>query len=260
MLQGNPRAALRDRALRAANSLPAGVRDPMLERLRWIRQLIELGSEEGTYDVRRFFRFAFWNLAFNGISGDYAEFGCWSARSFRMAYDASRRVSYPCRMWAFDSFQGLPAPQEVADAHPRWVAGTMAISLDAFHAACQRHGIPADAYRVVAGWFDQSLAPDAPGERPGDICLAYIDCDLYSSTRSVLEFLRPRLKHGMIVAFDDYFAWSPTDISGERRALSEFMASQSTYRLVPFFRFGPASLAFVVEACATLPAPLPNLS
>ena len=52
--------------------------------------------------------------------------------------------------------------------------------------------------------------------------MAYIDCNLYSSTVTVLEFLAPRLKHGMIVAFDDYFCWSPTQVSGERFALHEF--------------------------------------
>jgi hypothetical protein len=163
-------------------------------------------------------------------------------------------------MWAFDSFQGLPAEQHPSDAHPRWTAGTMAMSLDAFTMACQRHGIPPGAYRAVPGWYDQTLAPDASGERPEDICLAYVDCDLYSSTKCVLNFVRPRLKHGMLLAFDDYFAWSPTDISGERRALSEFMAGQSSFRLVPFFRFAGAGLAFVVEDRAALAHPLPSLS
>jgi hypothetical protein len=133
-----------------------GARVPLLERLRWIRQLVELGPDEATYDKRRFFSFAFWNLAFNGITGDYVEFGSWTARSFRMAYDASRRVSYPCRMWAFDSFQGLPAEQHPSDAHPRWTAGTMAMSLDAFTLACQRHGIPPGADR--GHWWQSGCA------------------------------------------------------------------------------------------------------
>jgi O-methyltransferase len=253
MLHGNLRVALRGRVTHAVNRVPVGVREPILDRLRWIRQLVELGPSEDIYDRRRFFRFAFWNLAFNQISGDYVEFGSWSARSFRMAYDASRRASYPCWMWSFDSFEGLPAVQSMLDEHPRWTTGAMSMSLDDFVAACRRHGIPGDVYRVVPGWYDQTLAPDASGQRPDDVCLAYIDCDLYSSTRVVLEFLRPRLKHGMILAFDDYFAWSASDVSGERRALSEFMADLPTYRLVPFLRFGPASLAFVVESSAVLP-------
>jgi hypothetical protein len=48
---------------------------------------------------------------------------------------------------------------------------------------------------------------------------------MYSSTRTVLSFLESRLKHGMIVAFDDYFCWSSTQISGERRAFVEFVAA-----------------------------------
>jgi O-methyltransferase len=57
------------------------------------------------------------------------------------------------------------------------------------------------------------------------VALACVDCDMYSSTRTVLSFLESRLKHGMIVAFDDYFCWSSTQISGERRAFVEFVAA-----------------------------------
>jgi hypothetical protein len=42
------------------------------------------------------------------------------------------------------------------------------------------------------------------------VALACVDCDI---------------KHGMIVAFDDYFCWSSTQISGERRAFVEFVAA-----------------------------------
>jgi hypothetical protein len=68
----------------------------------------------------------------------------------------------------------------------------------------------------------------ADGE-PTDIALAYVDSDLYSSTRTVLEFLRPRLKHGMVVAFDDYFCWSATQPSGERKALEEYRAGDDRW-------------------------------
>jgi hypothetical protein len=55
---------------------------------------------------------------------------------------------------------------------------------------------------------------------------------------SVLEFLLPRLKNGMIIAFDDYFCWSATQLSGERRAQLEFFSRHSRWELVPFVQFG----------------------
>jgi hypothetical protein len=250
-----PTAAVKRALLR----LPPRARDPLIRQWRWLRGLTRLGADEEELDRRRFFHFAFWALGFNRITGDYVEFGSWSGRTFRMAYDESRHQQYRCRLWAFDSFSGLPTPRDATDQHPRWIAGDMATSLREFEALCQRHGIPRTAYRTIPGWYEDTLRNGTTGERPQDICLAYVDCDLYSSTVTVLEFLRPRLKHGMILVLDDYFAWSPDGVSGERRALSDVLAGHPDYRLVPFMRFGWASLAFTVEDRRLLSSPGPEL-
>ena len=48
-----------------------------------------------------------------GISGDYYEFGCHRGRTFRMALTEARRHGLDkMRFLAFDSFEGLPEPQE----------------------------------------------------------------------------------------------------------------------------------------------------
>ena len=86
-----------------------------------------------------------------------------------------------------------------------------------------------------------------------DIALAYVDCDLYSSTVTVLEFLEPRLKHGMIVAFDDYFCWSPTDVSGERAALHEFLTVHPEWNFHRYKDVHWSGVSFVVERVASLP-------
>jgi hypothetical protein len=87
----------------------------------------------------------------------------------------------------------------------------------------------------------------ADDDAPINIALAYIDCDLYSSTKVVLQFLMPRLKHGMIIAFDDYFCWSTTQISGERMAMIESFSNNSQWELVPYIPFGWHGQSFVVE-------------
>ena len=87
----------------------------------------------------------------------------------------------------------------------------------------------------------------AADDHPANIALAYVDCDLYSSTMSVLEFLEPRLKHGMIVAFDDYFCWSSGQLSGERRAMLEVFDAHARWHLEPYVQFGWHGQSFVVE-------------
>jgi hypothetical protein len=192
-----------------------------------------------------FFYNAFRALSFNGINGDYAEFGSWGGRTFAMAYREAKRFSHPAMLWAFDSFQGLPVGGE--KEHPLWQAGAMSTPLPEFHRICRRNGVPPHAYAVVPGFYEDSLSALGGQKEPLNIALAYIDCDLYSSTKSVLQFLMPRLKHGMIIAFDDYYCWSPSHRAGERRAAEEAFAGDHRWRLERYVQYGWAGQSFVVE-------------
>jgi O-methyltransferase len=194
-----------------------------------------------------FFYSAFQALSFNGICGDYVEFGSWGGNTFKIAYWEARRHGHGARLWAFDSFQGLPEQSKAQDEHPRWERGAMSTSEADFHAICASNGIPRDEYRAVPGFYDHTLPKLGATGAPNDIALAYIDCDLYSSTMSVLEFLLHRLKNGMIIGFDDYFCWSATQLSGERRAQLEFFSHHPRWELVPYIQFGWHGQSFVVE-------------
>jgi O-methyltransferase len=196
---------------------------------------------------REFFYRAFKALRFNGIDGDYAEFGSWGGMTFALAYHEIWERGHPAHLWAFDSFRGLPDPG-VDEEHPVWQEGAMATSLEEFHTLCAQRGIPRDRYTVVPGFYEETLAAMSPEDEPRNIALAYVDCDLYSSTRTVLDFLRPRLKHGMIVAFDDYFCWSATQPSGERRAYRDFVTEDTRWEWVPYVQYGWAGQSFVIES------------
>ena len=229
----------------------------------WFARLLE----KYMADLSDFFWDAFVALRFNGISGDYVEFGSSGAKSLSAAYHVLADIGTPLRLWAFDSFEGLPAAASEHDEHPVWGAGGQFASwsgrppegvdpveagLAQFHADCASFGVPREAYTAVPGWFEDSLgALGATGE-PDDIALAYIDCNMHSSTVTVLEFLEPRLKHGMILAFDDYHMWTSSDVSGQRRALHEFAAAHSEWRFMPFKEVHWGATSFVVENGALL--------
>lgn len=223
-------------------------------RLRRLRGelLHALKRDEAYYENeerKAFFRRAFRALAFNGIHGDYVEFGCCGGETFGLAFRALRRAGLPCTLWAFDSFRGLPPQSGPEDRHPVWVEGDYSMSLEDFHRVCRSHGMTDSDYRVVPGFYKDSLVDTDPArlDRPGNIALAYIDCDLFTSTVEVLRFLADRLRHGMILAFDDYYCWSETAVSGERNACNEFFANHPLFRLVPYLQFGWHGMSFVVE-------------
>lgn len=211
-----------------------------------VRAKLGLSSWAGDQAYReQFFDLAFKALLFNGIDGDYAEFGC--GRSLTYAYHRARHLRYPVKLWSFDSFQGLAAPEGRMDEHPQWREHRWATSVEDLRRLCRSQGVPDDAYTLVKGYFEETLAKMEPDDAPTNLCLAYVDCDMYSSTRTVLEFLAPRLKHGMILAFDDYHAWSATQVSGNRRAAVEFFRDHPSWNLVPFVQYGWHGTSYVVE-------------
>lgn len=197
-------------------------------------------------DLRAFFLDAFVALGVNGISGDYVEFGSEGAVSATAAHRLVSRVPVDRHIWAFDTFAGLPATDEPLDHHPAFTPGFQQGGLDAFHARCAEAGMLRSAYTAIPGLFEDTLAADAT-ELPHDIALAYVDCNLYSSTVTVLDFLAPRLKHGMIVAFDDYFCYTADRISGEQMALQEFLARDQRWHFERFKDSAWGGASFVVQ-------------
>ncbi|MGH9307425.1 MAG: TylF/MycF/NovP-related O-methyltransferase, partial [Acidimicrobiales bacterium] len=169
--------------------------------------------------------------------------------TFRMSWHATQLVGAKAHLWGFDSFAGLPTGSDERDSHPQWVAGTMATPELDFHRLCRRAGMAPKDYDVVAGFYQDTLRPGARGPRPSAVALAYIDCDLYSSTIDVLGYLDPVLIPGSIIGFDDYFCYNPNGPSGEKRAAVEHFSPQgsSRWRLVPYVQFGWAGMSFVVE-------------
>jgi len=95
-----------------------------------------------------------------------------------------------------------------------------------------RTGFPAGAFAqkllpdvsgadLVVGLFDESL-PGFLAEHDEPVAFLHLDADLHSSTRTVLDLVRPRLVAGSVVLFDEYFNY-PGWQAGEHRAWREYV-------------------------------------
>jgi hypothetical protein len=71
------------------------------------------------------------------------------------------------------------------------------------------------------GWFDQTL-PDFVANHPGPIAFLHVDCDLYSSTKTIFQFLGDRIVPGTVILFDEYFNY-PGWRDHEHRAFTELV-------------------------------------
>jgi len=104
----------------------------------------------------------------------------------------------------FDSFQGLP---ESWHHNPKGSYSTKGV-------------IPFVPENVTLheGWFEETL-PGFVKKHPGPVRFMNIDCDIYSSTKTVLEFFAEQIIPGTVIVFDEY-------IGNEHWREDEFKAFQ----------------------------------
>ena len=92
-----------------------------------------------------------------------------------------------------------------------------------------------DNVRLHRGYFDASLPPWL-NDNPGPVAFIHIDCDLYSSTKTILELLAPRLAAGTVILFDEYFNY-PNWERHEFKAFQEFVSARRVkYTYLAFAR------------------------
>ena len=98
-----------------------------------------------------FYLHAFDFLDVNKVEGDYYEFGCHRARTFRMALTEARRRSMDrVRFYAFDSFQGLPAPT-TDHGVSEWKEGALTTTEEDFLKLIADHKMYVDHCRTIKG-------------------------------------------------------------------------------------------------------------
>lgn len=123
------------------------------------------------------------------IDGHILEFGVFDANSInKMA------ALWPDRhLYGFDSFEGLPED---------WDLGSKVYKkMGKWHLKGNLPNV-ADNITLVKGFFDDTL-PAWWEKNRGQIGLLHVDCDLYSSTKTVLSTLNDGIVPGTIIRFDD---------------------------------------------------------
>jgi hypothetical protein len=141
------------------------------------------------------------SLAEVKIPGLYCEFGVFEGVTINHIARRSGATVY-----GFDSFEGLPED---------WRAG---FETSTFKVS--RLPKVASNVTLCKGWFNESL-PGFLKSHPEQIAFLHIDCDLYSSTKTIFELLALRIRPGTVIQFDEFFNY-PGWVGGEHRAFTEF--------------------------------------
>lgn len=148
---------------------------------------VEVSAVEGTLD----------HVLLMRPHGAALEFGVGEGNSLR-------RIAAHMFAYGFDSFRGLPE---------KWRDG-----FDKGMFACPPPTI-ANTHLVVGQYAD--TVPLFELEPAGPIGLVHLDADLYSSTRTVLDHMRPVFQPGTYVVFYEWHGY-PGCEAHEQRAWREF--------------------------------------
>jgi hypothetical protein len=170
----------------------------------------------------------------NRIEGDFVECGVAMGSqigAFQLAL--VDRGSTDKKIWAFDSFEGIPIAGEFDDQQPgigdithdkfapieeRLVSsGITAHSLESVIKNFMMWELPIFNVEFVKGWFQHTIEPTS--KRMGKISILRLDGDLHESTLICLEHLYPRVSKGGIVIIDDYA------LTGCRIAVEQYFKS-----------------------------------
>ena len=142
------------------------------------------------------------------LSGLVLEFGVEKGASLTTLAEG-----YKGEVHGFDSFEGLP--EDWAGTYER--RGKFSLN-------GRLPKVPPNA-KLHVGWFDRTL-PKFLQETPGDVALLHVDCDIYSSTKTIFEGLAPRIRPGTVIVFDEYFNY-PAWRQHEYKAFQEFVTGNN---------------------------------
>ncbi|MEF3281016.1 MAG: TylF/MycF family methyltransferase [Elusimicrobiota bacterium] len=146
------------------------------------------------------------DIAINNVTienGIVLEFGVYKGDTLN--YIAKKLSKYD--VYGFDSFEGLPE---------FW-----------------RDGFPKEAFalnnlpqveknvKLIKGLFEETLPLFVQKEKR-KIAYLHIDCDVYSSTKTVFNFLKNQIVSGTVIVFDEYFNY-PGWEDHEYKAFQEFI-------------------------------------
>ncbi len=158
------------------------------------------------------------------------EFGVADGYAFTKKLYAAQYLNMSNRVMlhGFDTFEGLPEVEDSVDrslvSGDEWEAGTYKGRYEELTAYCANRY---NNFELHRGLFEDTLTPEFLQKllehKPA---LIWIDCDYYSSTKSIFEKLTPYIPTGCVVYFDDIYYNYSSRFTGEMRAVHEINSGQ----------------------------------
>lgn len=175
-----------------------------------VKYICENGSDSVMFGYRKqLFKFVFCEYIKNSEYKDklFLEFGTYKGESINFCSSLIPEAKF----YGFDSFEGLPGSFSI------WKRGRFDI----------KGKLPKVNKNVslIKGYFNETL-PKFLEEHKEKAAFIHIDCDLYSSTKTVFDNIYDRIVPNTVIQFDEYYNY-PGWQNHEFKAFQEFCKKYS---------------------------------
>jgi O-methyltransferase len=155
-------------------------------------------NELADYTLVDFYKcFGIWQLAKQqkDVEGCYLEVGVYKGGTATLISKAANIYAPDKNIYLADTFEGVVKVSEI-DSH--YSGGEHSEPITTVESLMEKYEIK--NYKILKGIF-----PDDTGfEIKEPIALLHSDCDVYDSTKDIVEWAIPRMSKGGIIVFDDY--------------------------------------------------------
>lgn len=190
-----------------------------------------------------------------GELGDYLEFGVYNGTSLSIAFKTLIKMNNKVtRLFGFDSFEGLPSEAAIDD-DATWFPGQFKSTLETTIKKLKNKGVDFSRVSLIKGFYSDTLNEKLKeNHNLKKASLIMIDCDLYSSTKTALDFCDSLIRDRAIIIFDDWLPDLDEKNLGEKKAFEEFLGEHTNYKSTLFkeyqFKGRNSGKAFLIENSA----------
>ena len=149
------------------------------------------------HNIKKFEKiYSVWaNIKMDGLEGDYLEFGILKGKSLMHSYKCSKRLKISNKkFYGFDSFEGFPV-----ENHKFFIG-------DNFSTNYQKVINTFKKYKnivIFKGFFSETIKTEEV-KNIESIAFAFIDCDIYESSKTIFPFIKERIVSGGFIMIDDF--------------------------------------------------------
>lgn len=132
-----------------------------------------------------------------GVAGDIIEIGVWRGGTAAIIGSAAKQWKPTSKVYVCDTFYGVVKAGCMDSSYKGYEhsdASAMAVK-------SLLKSLEMDNVEVLEGVFPDETASAVPSE---NIAFCHIDVDVYQSAADIVDWVKPRMRAGAMIVFDDY--------------------------------------------------------